>query len=96
MVEEQRDENLWRIAKKRAGFRRHLYVYVIINAFLWAIWWVTGDRHIVYGHYPWPVWPMLGWGILLAFSYSYAYHGSTNDLAREEYEKLKSERKRNN
>jgi len=92
MSEEQIDENLWRIAKKRARFRRHLYIYVIIIAFLWAIWWITGNRHIGYGHYPWPVWPMLGWGFILAFDYSNAYHGSKSDLAREEYEKLKRQR----
>src|SRR5690349_1707888 len=34
---EEKDEKLWRIAKKRAEFKKHLYTYIIINAFLWAI-----------------------------------------------------------
>jgi hypothetical protein len=29
-------------------------------ALLWLIWLVTG------ANYPWPVWPMLGWGIGVA------------------------------
>jgi hypothetical protein len=38
---ENRDEQLWRIAKKRAGFKKHLATYIIINGFLWAVWFFT-------------------------------------------------------
>jgi Domain of unknown function (DUF1707)/2TM domain len=31
--------------------------YLAVIALLWLIWLVTGAG------YPWPVWPMLGWGI---------------------------------
>jgi Domain of unknown function (DUF1707)/2TM domain len=31
--------------------------YLAVMALLWLIWLVTGAG------YPWPVWPMLGWGI---------------------------------
>ena len=31
--------------------------YLAVVALLWLIWLVTGAG------YPWPVWPMLGWGI---------------------------------
>jgi uncharacterized protein DUF1707/2TM domain-containing protein len=31
--------------------------YLAVMALLWVIWLVTGAG------YPWPVWPMLGWGI---------------------------------
>jgi Domain of unknown function (DUF1707)/2TM domain len=34
--------------------------YLAVIALLWVIWLVTGAG------YPWPVWPMLGWGIGVA------------------------------
>ena len=34
--------------------------YLAVMALLWVIWLVTGAG------YPWPVWPMLGWGIGVA------------------------------
>ncbi len=92
MPEEQRDENLWRIAKKRADFRKHVYIYAIINGFLWAIWWFTIGHHTGFIGVPWPLWVSLGWGIGLAFNYFSAYHGSGEDLTQQEYEKLKRER----
>jgi len=92
MPAEERDENLWRIAKKRATFRRHFYTYVVIIAFLWGIWWFTIGRSSGFRGYPWPIWVMFGWGIGLAFNYFDAYHGSQEDIAQQEYEKLKRER----
>lgn len=87
---EQKDEQLWRMAKKRANFQRSLVSYVIINAFLWLIWWFTsgveGGNHTR----PWPIWVMLGWGIGLLFQYLDAYGGSKLDLEQKEYEKLKN------
>lgn len=86
-VPEGKDPYLWQIAVKRASFRRHLRTYVIINAFLWAIWFLTGSRH--QGSWaPWPVWPTLGWGIGLAFHYADAYMSSGRNRAEEEYQKL--------
>ena len=73
MPAEERDENLWRIAKKRATFRRHFYTYVVIIAFLWGIWWFTIGRSSGFRGYPWPIWVMFGWGIGLAFNYFDAY-----------------------
>jgi Domain of unknown function (DUF1707)/2TM domain len=35
----------------------HVRTYLAVIALLWLIWLVTGAG------YPWPVWPMLGWGI---------------------------------
>ncbi len=92
MNQSQHDEELWRLAKKRAAFRRHLISYFIINAFLWAIWWLTigryGDRRGI----PWPVWVMLGWGIALAFSYFNAYGDSKKRMIEKEYDRLKKEK----
>ena len=40
-----------------AGWRRHLASYLAVIAGLWLIWALTGAE------YPWPIWPMLGWGL---------------------------------
>jgi hypothetical protein len=47
---------------KRSDFKAHLLAYVLVNAFLVAIWAVTGAGFF------WPVFPILGWGIGVAFN----------------------------
>ena len=89
-MEEQRDEELWQKAKKRAGFQRSLVSYFVVNVFLWLIWWFTTGRRGFNREMPWPVWSMLGWGIGLFFQYLNAYGGSKQDLVEKEYEKLKN------
>jgi hypothetical protein len=86
---ETNDDRLWRIARKRADFRRNLYSYVAVNLFLWLVWWFTTGRITGFNGYPWPIWVMLGWGLSLAKQYFDAYKGDKKDLADEEYEKLK-------
>src|SRR5215207_9374788 len=39
------------------GWQFHLVSYVVVLAGLWLIWALTGAG------YPWPIWPMLGWGM---------------------------------
>lgn len=90
-MEEQRDEKLWQVAKKRASFQRSLASYFIVNAFLWAVWWFTSGRKESHDGLPWPAWVMLGWGIGLIFQYMNAYGGSKRDLVDKEYEKLKNQ-----
>ena len=96
MESNPRDEQLWRLAKKRAGFQRSLVLYFIINAFLWCIWWFTTSRHGYNEGIPWPAWAMLGWGIGLVFQYLNAYGGGRQDLAEREYERLKKEEAESN
>ncbi|MDP1765162.1 MAG: 2TM domain-containing protein [Sediminibacterium sp.] len=92
-MEQSNDERLWRIARKRATFRKSLYSYLMIIAFLWAVWWFTSGRHTGLQSYPWPIWVMLGLGIVLGFQYFAAYSGSKQDMAIEEFKKLKEEDK---
>ncbi|MBA4197992.1 MAG: hypothetical protein C0459_10595 [Chitinophaga sp.] len=91
-METEKDERLWRIARKRAAFKKSLYSYIIVNAFLWGIWWFSDGQYHGYYSYPWPVWVMLGWGLGLAFQYFKAYNGDKEDLANQEYERLKREK----
>ncbi|GAB4092900.1 2TM domain-containing protein [Flaviaesturariibacter terrae] len=89
-----KDPQLWRIARRRAAFRRSLYTYLAVNAFLWLIWFFTGGNY--YRTWvPWPVWPTIGWGIGIAMQWYSAFgpgsqHG---DPAETEYEKLLRDRR---
>jgi 2TM domain len=80
-----RDPQLWELAKKRAGFKNHLYTYLLVNAFLWILYFITNDGDNNY----WPIWTTLGWGVGLAFNYVNAYVRPINS-AEAEYEKLKN------
>ena len=84
----QENDPLWKTAKKRAAFKIHLGNYIVVNAFLWAIWYFT-DRQ----GYMWPIWPTLGWGVGLAFNYLAVYEFDKSDLVKREYERLKNQGK---
>jgi hypothetical protein len=96
-----KDPELWEIAQKRASFRNHFITYVIINGFLWGIWFFTFDRghamDIEIGmpdfrhHYPWPIWTTLGWGIGVAFHFANAYIFPKSNAVEREYQKLKNQ-----
>ena len=61
-MEEQKDERLWRIARLRANFKRSFYSYLIVNGFLWCIWWFTTGQYGGIGAYPWPILADVGMG----------------------------------
>lgn len=82
---------LWDLAKRRASFRSHLITYLLINAFFWALWLITGERDSRNG-FPWPLWPALGWGIGLAFHYLGAYGTGGQNAVEKEYEKLQNKK----
>jgi fatty acid desaturase len=59
-----REQALRRLGKKRE-FRVHLLAYLLVNAFLWLIW---GVVYLSSGFwFPWPLFPLAGWGIGLVF-----------------------------
>ena len=96
---EGKDPVLWEIARKRAGFKNHAIVYLIVNVFLWLLWYFTGNQHKGIDinnwdthHYPWPIWTTLGWGIGLAFHFAGAYVFPKINSTEREYEKLKNEK----
>jgi len=89
-----KDPELWELAKKRASFKYHVITYIIMNAFFWVIWAIT-SQHEMYRfgwrvNIPWPLWPMFGWGIGLAFHFIGAYVAPGYNLAEKEYQKLKN------
>lgn len=85
---DQRDPKLWELAKRRASFKYNLASYIIINAFLWGVWYFSSSREQNTG-WPWPIWPTLGWGVGLVFHYIGAYVYTGVDATEREYEKLK-------
>jgi hypothetical protein len=79
-----REEALRRLEKKRA-FQAHLLAYAMVHTLLWAIWVVVFVASGV--SFPWPLIPMFGWGIGLAF-HAWDVYGrppfSEEDIRREE------------
>jgi len=47
--------------RKRSEFWAHLAAYLLVNAFLVAIWFAVGAGFF------WPLFPLFGWGIGLFF-----------------------------
>ncbi len=94
LVSSEKEKMLWKMAKERVRFKKHLITYVGVNLFLWALWFLDSDtRQLSFG-IPWPAYPSIGWGIGLFFNYLGAYHqkAKLNDVERE-YEKLKEKYK---
>ena len=89
-IMESTDQQLWLIAKRRAKFKRSLSAYSLVIPFLWIIWYITMPGEIRWNHLPWPVWPMLGWGLGLAIQYAKAYVIEADSLEQKEYDKLKA------
>ncbi len=84
-----KDPVLWEIAHKRASFKKHLAIYLLVNTFLWTLWCFTYKIHGVnfLNNIPWPIWTTIGWGIGIAAHFSKAYIITTNTTERE-YQKL--------
>lgn len=87
-METEKDKELWKIAKKRVAFKRHLSIYIIINSFLWIVWYFT-DRKNEESGLAWPLFSMLGWGIGLIFQFLSAYGSNKTNSIEKEYQKLK-------
>ena len=87
--EQQRDEELWQTAKARVAFKWSLASYIIVNSFLIGIWYFTSGNT---KHF-WPIWPILGWGIGIAFHYARAYQSNQLGSVENEYNKLKNNKK---
>ena len=58
------DEEIERLARRRAGAKLswyiHLTVYVLVNLLMFAL------SRYAFGHRPWSVYPLVGWGVGLA------------------------------
>lgn len=77
---ELRRQAIKRLEEKR-DFRQHLVIYLLVNAGLCLIWYITNS-----GGYFWPIWPMFAWGIGIV-GHAYQTYGSKpigeEDIQRE-------------
>ena len=76
-----KDPELWELARKRASFKSHLGIYLLINVMLWALWFLF-DRG-----FPWPLFVTGGWGIGIVSHYFETY-SKPQGLTEKEYQKL--------
>jgi hypothetical protein len=81
------DKNLWKIAKKRAEFKKHFFIYLLINLLLWGIWIFTSLKRGDFS-FPWPIFVSFGWGVGIAFNYISVYTNYNKSLTEKEYQKL--------
>lgn len=87
------DEQITRMARARASFKVHLFVYVAVNLLLMVVWMMTQPESMPMneaadiGDY-WPMWTHIGWGIGLAFHGLGAY-GLGSGMVQREEEKLR-------
>lgn len=82
------EERMWKMAERRVAFKRHLFVYIVINLMLIALWYFTSYKDGDTAGY-WFIWPLMGWGIGVMFNYWGAYHDDQGSVDRE-YQKIKS------
>ena len=82
------EDEIREMARKRVeakkGFFIHLTVYIIVNAFLFIIWFFVAGRG-----YPWFLWPLGGWGLglLIQAMGTFAFPTGGPDLERRGIEK---------
>jgi hypothetical protein len=88
-------EEIERLAHKRAGAKLGWYVhamlYLVVNLFIFAI------SRYGFGHRPWSVFPLLGWGLGLALHgisvfFLGASSGLRERLVQQERERLQRQR----
>ena len=60
-MDDRRQSAIDRLKDKR-DFRNHLAIYLVVNAMLVVIWAASGAGYF------WPIWPIAGWGVGLAFN----------------------------
>jgi hypothetical protein len=74
-----------RSLKKKQDFRSHVVAYLLVNTLLVGIWAATGAGFF------WPVFPIIGWGIAVAFNAwdVYGRKPISEDRIREEQERLR-------
>ncbi len=87
-IQTEKDRLLWKIAKKRVGFKNHLASYFIVNTMLWAIWFLTGQE--TENGDPWPLYCTLWWGFGLFWHFMgmFIFDNRISQIEKE-FQKLK-------
>ena len=82
------EESLRKMAHRRASFKRNLFWYIVVMAFLVVINLWKNPEHL------WVVWPAIGWGIAIVVHAISAYGPERGTLEDEEFKKLQSKYKK--
>ncbi len=82
------ETQLRRQAQMRVIFKTHALVYLTIVTFLWIVFYLTSMTNDE-RDYVWPVWPTLGWGLVVLLHGLIAYGKSDFLSVDREYERLK-------
>lgn len=79
-----------KIAEDKVGFQVHFAIYLAVNAFLIALWYITSPPTGLV--FPWFVFPLFGWGIGIAAHFVAAYRGEgyVQRVAEREFQHLKN------
>ena len=73
-------ERALRRLKQRRDFRGHVLIYLLVNAFLTVIWWMTSSEGFF-----WPMFVMVGWGIAVVMNAYDVYVGG--EITEDEIER---------
>lgn len=82
MVDDERVRRARQIAEARYGFMWHLPIYLIVNGGLVILWLASG------GGFPWPLFPIVFWGMGLATHYFAAYRAPGGSWIERETQKI--------
>jgi len=99
MTGEVSEQELRRKAEKRVeevqGFKQNITAYVLVNLLIFIIWLVIALVSGGGAWYPWFLFPLLGWGIGIAFHgwsvYGNRYGESHEKRVQKEMERMKAE-----
>lgn len=75
-------------SKAKLTFRYHALIFFIVMLLLWVLWYIglkTGTQTMAQRQrFPWPVWPMVIWGIGLIYHYRFAFNRINNKINHPE------------
>ncbi|MDX1534876.1 MAG: 2TM domain-containing protein [Thermoplasmata archaeon] len=94
MNEERRRAEARELAEARYAFRWNLVLYLIVNPALVGLWYFTGP-YLGNPVFPWPVFPIVFWGLGVAAHYWGAYRSGGDWITRETERILRDEDGRN-
>ncbi|MEW5992062.1 MAG: 2TM domain-containing protein [Chloroflexota bacterium] len=88
--DQQREIAIGRL-KAKHDFRVHLVIFVIVNAALIALWYVTSTGADGSVAFFWPIFPLIGWGIgVVIHGYTTFFPPSlTEDAIQREMRRLR-------
>jgi hypothetical protein len=88
------DEELRAVAirrvKAKSDFHGHLFVYLVVNIGLWAIWIIDGIAN--QWQFPWPIFPSVFWGLFVLGQWNDVYRRDPlrEDLVQKEIGRLRA------